>query len=57
MSQDISQDQDKHERLLHHLGERVKELTALHGVVRLLQDIRVPLDEVLHQVVLLLPPA
>ena len=57
MSQDISQDQDKHERLLHHLGERVKELTALHGVVRLLQDTRVPLDEVLHQVVLLLPPA
>ena len=57
MSQDISQEQDKHERLLHHLGERVKELTALHGVVRLLQDSRVPLDEVLHQVVLLLPPA
>jgi signal transduction histidine kinase len=57
MSQDVSQDQHNHERLLHHLGERVKELTALHGVVRLLQDIRVPLDEVLHQVVLLLPPA
>ncbi|HKP00334.1 MAG TPA: sensor histidine kinase [Nitrospiraceae bacterium] len=57
MSQDISQNQGQHERLLHHLGERVKELTALHGVVRLLQDSRVPLDEVLHQVVLLLPPA
>ena len=57
MSQDISQNQGQHERLLHHLGERVKELTALHGVVRLLQDSRVPLDEVLRQVVLLLPPA
>ena len=57
MSQDISQNQGQHERLLHHLGERVKELTALHGVVRLLQDSRIPLDEVLRQVVLLLPPA
>jgi len=57
MSQDISQNQGQHGRLLHHLGERVKELTALHGVVRLLQDSRIPLDEVLRQVVLLLPPA
>ena len=48
MSQDISQNQGQHERLLHHLGERVKELTALHGVVRLLQDSRIPLDEVLR---------
>jgi signal transduction histidine kinase len=57
MSQVMSEDEDKRQRLLHHLGERVKELTALHGVVRLLQDSRVPLDEVLHQVVLLLPPS
>jgi signal transduction histidine kinase len=57
MSQRISQDEEKHQRLLHHLGERVKELTALHGVVRLLQDSRTPLDEVLQHVVLLLPPA
>lgn len=57
MAQAITQDEDKRQRLLHHLGERVKELTALHGVVRLLQDSHAPLDEVLHQVVLLLPPA
>ena len=57
MSQTISEDEDKRQHLLHHLNERVKELTALHGVVRLLQDSSVPLDEVLHQVVLLLPPA
>ena len=57
MPQTSSQDEGKHQRLLHHLGERVKELTALHEVVRLLQDSSVPLDEVLHQVVLLLPTA
>jgi len=57
MSQGMSQDEDNRQRLLHHLSERVKELTALHGVVRLLQDSRVPLDEALQQVVLLLPPA
>jgi signal transduction histidine kinase len=47
----------KREQLLPHLGERANELTALHRVVRLLQDSNVPLHEVLHQVVLLLPPA
>ncbi len=57
MSQEMSQGEERRQRLLHKLGERVKELTALHGVVRLLQDSRVPLDEVLQQVVLLLPPA
>ncbi|MGH9420411.1 MAG: sensor histidine kinase, partial [Thermoanaerobaculia bacterium] len=46
-----------HQRLLRHLSERANELTALHGVVRLLQDSRAPLNEVLQQVVLLLPPA
>ena len=57
MSQEISQAEDKRQRLLHHLGERVKELTALHGVVRLLQDSSLPLDRLLQQVVLLLPAA
>lgn len=57
MSQTISEDEDKRQQLLHHLDERVKELTALHGVVRLLQDSSIPLNEVLHQVVRLLPPA
>lgn len=57
MSQAITQDEDKRQRALHHLDERVKELTALHEVVRLLQDSRLPLEAVLHQVVLLLPSA
>jgi len=42
---------------LHHLGERVKELTALHGTVRILQDRTKPLGEVLSQIAALLPPA
>jgi len=57
MAQTISEDEDKSQRLLHDLAERVKELTALHGVVRLLQDSSAPLNVVLDQVVLLLPPA
>ena len=57
MTHEILHDEHKRQYLLHHLGERVKELTALHGVVRLLQDSSVPLDGLLQQVVLLLPTA
>jgi len=43
--------------LTHDLGERVKELTALHGTARLLQEER-PFDkELLSELVALLPPA
>lgn len=45
------------ESLQHRLQERVKELTALHRTARLLQDTTSPLDEVMPQVVALLPPA
>ncbi len=45
------------ESLQHHLQERVKELTALHGAARLLQNPERSLDEVMHDVVRLLPPA
>ena len=51
------QSDNERRRLLHHLGERVKELTAMHGTVRLLQDRTKPLKDVLNQVVALLPPA
>jgi signal transduction histidine kinase len=44
-------------RLRHLFGERVKELTALHRTVRLLQDTAKPIEEVLGQIVALLPPA
>lgn len=44
-------------RLRHLFGERVKELTALHRTLRLLQDSTRPIEEVLCQIVALLPPA
>jgi signal transduction histidine kinase len=42
---------------LHKLGERVKELTALHRTARLLQDSQRPAEEVVRDVVNLLPNA
>ncbi len=51
------QSEENRQRLLHHLGERVKELTALHGTVRLLQDRAKPLEDLLSQIASLLPPA
>jgi transcriptional regulator with GAF, ATPase, and Fis domain len=45
------------ERRLHELGERVKELTALHGTARLLQDDSLTIVDILERVALLLPPA
>ena len=44
-------------RLLHNLEERVKELTALHRAVRLMQDSTRPVADVLNDIVALLPPA
>lgn len=46
-----------HDSVQHRLQERVKELTALHGTARLLQDAGGDLDEVMPAVVALLPPA
>jgi signal transduction histidine kinase len=43
--------------ILHDLQERVKELTALHGTARLLQDDRRPVGDLLGEVVALIPPA
>jgi signal transduction histidine kinase len=48
---------EEQRRLRHLFGERVKELTALHRTVRLLQDSAKPIEEVLGQIVALLPPA
>ena len=44
-------------KVLHDLRERVKELTALHGTARILQDDRQPVGELLGEVVALIPPA
>lgn len=43
--------------LAHRLGERVKELGALHRAVRLLQDSVKPVASVLKDIVSLIPPA
>lgn len=43
--------------LLHKLQERVKELTALHGTARILQDQTRPAREVMQEMAALLPPA
>ena len=45
------------DRLLWALGERVKELTALHGTARLLQDDGLDAPLLLMEVVKLIPPA
>jgi PAS domain S-box-containing protein len=49
--------QEKNDELLHHLGERVKELTALHGTARILQNNQPTTAEWLRQIVDILPPA
>lgn len=46
-----------HDSFQHRLRERVKELTALHRTARLLQDASRPVDEVMPEVMALLPPA
>lgn len=43
--------------VIHALRERVKELTALHSTVCVLQDDRLPAREVLDRIVKLIPPA
>jgi PAS domain S-box-containing protein len=49
--------EQKSSDILHRLGERVKELTALHQAARILQDERQTTSEWLQQFVVLLPPA
>src|SRR5207237_1802642 len=48
--------QQVQQRLVHDLGERVKELTALHATSRLLNEPGSP-GELLARIVTLLPPA
>jgi signal transduction histidine kinase len=48
---------DEHQRILWELRERVKELTALHGMARLLQDRERLLPDLLREMVFHLPPA
>lgn len=50
-------DAEMSDAILHKLGERVKELTALHGTARILQDHERPPGERMERIVALLPPA
>lgn len=52
-----AQQEEEHRQLRHLFGERVKELSALHRTVRLLQDSAKPVEEALSQIVALLPLA
>jgi PAS domain S-box-containing protein len=54
---DLKRTQERNEELVHHLGERVKELTALHRAARILQNEAQPLPDLLQQFVAVLPPA
>jgi PAS domain S-box-containing protein len=54
---DRKQIQEKNDELVHHLGERVKELTALHRAARILQNEEQTISDRLQQFVALLPPA
>ena len=45
------------QRTLHHLGERVKELTALHTTARLFQEDDSSIEQLLTKLVALLPPS
>ena len=49
--------EEQRNELLHRLGERVKELTALHHAARILQNEQQTTPEWLHQFVAVLPPA
>lgn len=49
--------EQERERLIHELNERVKELTVLHQVARLVQDVGRPATQVLQGIVDLIPTA
>ncbi len=48
---------DQLQRTLHHLGERVKELTALHTTARLFQEDQESTEGLLQKIADLLPPS
>lgn len=54
---DVTAGREAGAKILHDLRERVKELTALHGTARVLQDDRRPVCELLGEAVALIPPA
>jgi formate hydrogenlyase transcriptional activator len=53
----IAGEHDRAKSALYDLGERVKELTALHHTARLLEDHQLGVADLLQQIAALLPPA
>ncbi|HET9267480.1 MAG TPA: GAF domain-containing protein, partial [Vicinamibacterales bacterium] len=53
----VSDERDRAKGALYDLGERVKELTALHHTARLLEDEQLGVTELLQRIAALLPPA
>lgn len=49
--------EQENRQLIHDLGERVKELTAIHRTARILQDETKSVPQLLQEIVVLLPPA
>jgi PAS domain S-box-containing protein len=49
--------EEENRKLIHDLGERVKELTALHHMARILQHEMKSVPELLQEIVSLFPPA
>jgi formate hydrogenlyase transcriptional activator len=53
----VADERDRARGALYDLGERVKELTALHHTARLLEDEHIEVEELLRKIAALLPPA
>ncbi|HEV8392633.1 MAG TPA: sigma 54-interacting transcriptional regulator [Vicinamibacterales bacterium] len=54
---EVADERDRAKGVLYDLGERVKELTALHHTARLLEDAQLGVAELLQRIAALLPPA
>jgi formate hydrogenlyase transcriptional activator len=57
LRQQVVDERDRAKSAMYDLGERVKELTALHHTAKLLEDEEIDVPELLQQIAALLPPA
>jgi len=48
--------QEEHRKLIHDMGERIKELNCLYGLTRLNKQYDITLEEIFHDLVELIPP-
>jgi formate hydrogenlyase transcriptional activator len=57
LRQQVADERDRARSALYDLGERVKELSAIHHTARLLEDTQLGVTELLQRIAALLPPA